>query len=87
MDYEKLLKLEFYPWVHSRTLETRKRQLFSITDISKLTFLQVSIPNLSERRHFDTFNACTNESPNSDVGKFFKLEFQPCVHSRTLERR
>ena len=54
--FQKVFKTFFWPWVYSRTLETRKIQLCSIKDISKLTYSFLTILNQCERGHFDTLN-------------------------------
>ena len=50
-------KLQFYPWVHSWTLQRRKSHFVTIKDISKYTNLLMTIPSPVERRHFDALNA------------------------------
>jgi len=49
-------KLQFYPWVHSWTLQRRKSHFVTIKDISKYTNLLMKIPSLAERWHFDALN-------------------------------
>ena len=86
MNFRKFLKLELLRWVHSRTLQTRKRKLCKSNDTSKLTFLLLTILNQCEIRQFETL-VTLMKVQISDFRVFLKLEFQRWVHRRTLESR